>query len=290
MINLSGDRACQGDFNCSDASFACDDFMSLLADSTEVSDEHRKTLKQPGASKQLTFFMPTRVVDANRAWRQALERNYPGVSVQPILANPTLNENLELNEALTQLLNQTSIDQLMHSSKHTGTLKMTRPTLYIFPSQQGDSAYFALNGYSMLINGGYDRLRPCFWKFVNMLQQIDSVLVTHADTDALGGLGAFFAKKAAEPECNPSVLTVLGNLVQSKQSQQAAQLITAELAANGHKPNHITDVDVILDAIDKLKIKLMPLVKNNENLLLPFNKVNFIHTVNGKKMWRILNF
>lgn len=170
----------------------------------------------------------------------------------------------------------------MHSSKHTGTLKMTRPALYIFPSQQGDAAYFALNGYSMLINGGYDRLKPCFWKFVNMLQQIDSVLVTHADADALGGLSAFFAKKASEPDCKPDVLAVLGNLVHSsKHAQQAAQLITAELAANGHKTSGTPgDVDLVLDAIDKLKVRITPLVKNNESLLLPFNKVTinpYIH-------------
>lgn len=179
---------------------------------------------------------------------------------------------------MKSLLNQTSVDQLMQSSRHTGTLKMTRPALYIFPSLQGDSAYFALNGYSMLINGGYDRLKPCFWKFVNMLQQIDSVLVTHADVDSLGGLAAFFAKKAAEPDCKPSVLTLLGNLVHSnnKYAQQAAQLINAELAAGAAtKLTPQTDVDLILEAIDKLKIKLLPLYKNNESLLLPFNKVCF---------------
>ena len=75
---------------------------------------------------------------------------------------------------------------------------------------------FTINGFSMLINGGYERVRPCFWKFVTMLQQIDSVLITHTDSDALGGLSSLFAKKLADPDVKPTILTVLGNLIASK--------------------------------------------------------------------------
>lgn len=180
-------------------------------------------------------------------------------------------------------MNKTPIDHLLQTSKHVGTLKLNKPCLYIFPAQQGDSAYFALNGYSMLINGGYDRLKPCFWRFVNMLSQIDSVLVTHTDADALGGLASFFAKKTADPECKPAVLTVLGNLTAAaaghhhqQHAKQATQLIVNEINATAPKQSTTNDVEVILDAIDKLKIKLMPLVKANESLLLPFNKVDIL--------------
>lgn len=103
VVNLSGDRSCQGDVNCADASLACDDFLTLLANPLEVNDEQRKQLKQ--APHKLTLLMPARVVDGNRAWKQALERQYAGVSVQSIVvnSNPTtvLPENVELNEALT---------------------------------------------------------------------------------------------------------------------------------------------------------------------------------------------
>lgn len=270
LVNLSGDRANQGDINCSDSSLSCDDLLTLLADPNELTDEQRKSLKQTQSNK-ITLLMPQRVVDANRAWKSGLEKQYAGLSVQAAIASDG-PENVPLNDAVIQLLNQTPIDQLLEKPKHKGTLKISRPTVYIFPSLQGDSTYFTINGYSMLINGGYDRLRPCFWKFVSMLPQIDSVLITHTDTDALGGLASFFAKKAVESECEPAVLAVLGNLVHSRQTHQAAQLIASELASNGHKPGPNTDVDVILEAIEKLKIKLLPLVKNHENLLLPFNK------------------
>lgn len=103
VINLSGDRAYQGDLNCADGSFACDDFITILGNTTEVSDDQRKALKQPGASKLLTFLMPSRVLDANRSWKQALEKQYASVAVQAIQigSSTSIPENLELNEALT---------------------------------------------------------------------------------------------------------------------------------------------------------------------------------------------
>ena len=72
-----------------------------------------------------------------------------------------------------------------------------------------DSSFFTINGYSMLLDGGFDRVQPCLSNFVSMLQQIDSVLITHSAGDVLDGLRLFFAKKLADPEAKPMVLTVL---------------------------------------------------------------------------------
>jgi len=163
----------------------------------------------------------------------------------------------------------------METSKTVGTLKITRPVLYIFPSREGDAAYFMLNGYSILINGGYDRVKPCFWSFVSMLAQIDSVLITHPDSDALGGLGSFFAKKLVDPDVKPNVLTVLGNLIASSDytsapeaAQLAANLIATESATQKGSSNY---VDLIIDSINRLKISLMPLVKTNDQPIAKHN-------------------
>ena len=103
----------------------------------------------------------------------------------------------------------------------------------------------------MLINGGFDRARevfePCFWKFMSILQQIESVLVTHSDADVLGGLSSFFAKKLADPEAKPTVLTILLNLVGY---QRTATLKTPWSAEFLH----------IFEMIEKIKIKM-----NNES-------------------------
>jgi hypothetical protein len=171
----------------------------------------------------------------------------------------------------------------METGKLTGTLRITKPLLYIFPSREGDSAYFTLNGYSILINGGYDRMKPCFWSFVNMLAQIDSILITHSDSDALGGLGSFFAKKLVDPEIKPNVLTVLGNLIASsgyksssetiEHAQLAANLIAAESSSGTTDAKSTPYVDLIIDSIERLKIQLMPLTKSSDQAIAKHNGV-----------------
>lgn len=200
-------------------------------------------------------------LDNNKNWK-SLEK-YKYINVEAIaLKQPTALSN-DFNECILSFdhfLNSKSIDQIIEPSKCLGTLRINKPSLYIFPGSDGDSAFFAVNGYSMLINGGYDRTRPCFLKFVAMIQQIDSILITHCDSDSLGGLKTFFNKKLSNPE-----MTVLGNLIGSKQNMQIPNGCSANLIENeisNSKSSNLSDVDFILDAIEKLKIKQVPLVKN----------------------------
>jgi hypothetical protein len=164
------------------------------------------------------------------------------------------SEFASLVTALERYFNQQSVDTLLEdNSSINGTLKMARPALYVFPSLQGDSAYFAVDGFSLLVNGGYSRAQPSFWKFVSMTKQVDAVLLTHTDSDALGGLNTLFAKKLAadDTEARPAVLSVLGNLVASPANAETK-----------------TDADFILDSIERLRIKLVPLVKSTDNLII----------------------
>ena len=120
---------------------------------------------------------------------------------------------------MSKFLNETPVEQLIDSSNVIATLRIQKPTLYLFPDREGDSLFFTINGDSMLINGGYDRVKPCFWSFVSMLQQIEYVLIIHTDSDALAGLSSFFNKKLIDSDMKPTVLTVLANLIGSKQSE-----------------------------------------------------------------------
>lgn len=181
---------------------------------------------------------------------------------------------------------------LLDTPRLTGTLKATRPCLYIFPSGNGDSAYFNVDGYSMLVNGGYERHRPSFWKFVSQFKQVDSVLITHADSDSLGGLSSFFSKKLATSQScetpddaesivsngnTPAVYSVLGNLIRSP--------IT--LAAKSVESR--TDSDIILDAVDKLNINLVSLVKSTDNLLLNAALAKQTHNLNKYEHHNLFN-
>ena len=146
----------------------------------------------------LKFHLNPKLVELNKQWK-SLEKQHKNIHLVNSQVTTLSSDNnqvySEFLQGLDNCLNEKRIDTLMETGKLTGTLRINKPLLYIFPSRQGDSAYFTLNGYSILINGGYDRVKPCFWTFVNMLAQIDSILITHSDSDALGGLGSFFAKK-----------------------------------------------------------------------------------------------
>ena len=149
-------------------------------------------------------------------------------------------------------MNERTITDLMEETKITGALNVEKPALYVFPAREGDCSFFTFNGYSILVDGGYDRVNPSFWRFASMLKQIDSVMFTHQDADALGGLSSLFAKKLVQPNVKPNVLSIFGNL--SKPRVHDASL---------------NDADVISDAADQLKIKLQPLVKRNQSQLKP---------------------
>jgi microtubule-associated protein 1 len=242
-----------GDIHLQDSIITYDDIAIL------INKEH-KEIQLKENNSNLTFFMNKTFLDNNKNWK-SLEK-YKYINVEAIVLKQPAALSNDFNECILSFdhfLNSKSIDQIIEASKCIGTLRINKPSLYIFPSWNGDSAFFAVNGYSLLINGGYDRTRPSFLKFVAMIQQIDSILITHCDSDSLGGLKTFFDKKLSNPEIKPTILTVLGNLIGSKQNIQIKK--AANLIENEISNSKSSDVDFILDAMEKLKIKQVPLVK-----------------------------
>lgn len=279
FISATLDLNSNGDLNLQDTSFSYDDLNALLNE-----EEIKKLLLN--TENSIKFHLNAKLVELNKNWK-SLEKQHKNIHIinsQRILATaPTdTSELCDFLSGLEKLLNETSIDTLMETGKLTGTLRINKPFLYIFPSREGDAAYFTVNGYSILINGGYDRVKPCFWTFVNMLAQIDSILITHPDSDALGGLGSFFAKKLVDPEIKPNVLAVLGNLIASsdyksspeatnERAQLAANLIAQESASGSDKASNTSYVDLIIDSIERLKIQLMPLSKSSDQPIAKHN-------------------
>lgn len=89
------------------------------------------------------------------------------------------------------------VTSLLQASEQFGNISFTRPTLYIFPGCQGDSALFGVNGFNLLVNGGYNR-RACFWDFARHLDRLDAVLLTHLSTDNIFGLSTVLQRKTLE--------------------------------------------------------------------------------------------
>lgn len=127
-----------------------------------------------------------------RTWNlQDLIRTNP----DPVL--PVMEGLQEFTEYLSECLEPPSPFELLEPPGTVGFLKLCRPCCYLFPGGAGGSAFFAVNGFNLLVNGGSDA-RSCFWKLVRHLDRIDSVLLTHLGVDNLPGLNSLLLRKLSE--------------------------------------------------------------------------------------------
>ncbi|XP_062253455.1 microtubule-associated protein 1S-like [Platichthys flesus] len=137
-------------------------------------------------------------------WRNTLLGNQPPQRPFTLHINPP--EVLPAMEALgdfTSLISGTlcppSTFDLLPPPITVGFLKLSRPCCYVFPAGRGDCAFFAVNGFTVLLDGGSDT-QACFWKLVRHLDRVDAVLLTHIGTENLPGVNAFLERKVAELE------------------------------------------------------------------------------------------
>ncbi|KAL1773066.1 microtubule-associated protein 1S [Sigmodon hispidus] len=102
-------------------------------------------------------------------------------------------------EYVAESLEPPSPFELLEPPAAGGFLRLARPCCYVFPGGLGDAAFFAVNGFTVLVNGGSNP-KSSFWKLVRHLDRVDAVLVTHAGADSLPGLNSLLRRKLAERE------------------------------------------------------------------------------------------
>ncbi|XP_063056811.1 microtubule-associated protein 1B [Engraulis encrasicolus] len=186
-----------GDLVLQTGSFSLDDFIQIFADE-EIGE--LLSSADPTHKASLTLSCPS-----TGTWKSCMLEKHNLQDFIQIKVNPADNtlpemEGLqEFTEYLSETLEPQSPFELLEPPSTVGFLKLSRPCCYVFPGGRGDSAFFAVNGFNVLVNGGSDS-RSCFWKLVRHLDRVDSVLLTHIGVDNLPGVNSLLQRKAAELE------------------------------------------------------------------------------------------
>ncbi|KAJ9599264.1 hypothetical protein L9F63_010266, partial [Diploptera punctata] len=95
---------------------------------------------------------------------------------------------------INPFLRPASLEQLLEPSDVVGNIRFSHPTLYVFPGGQGDAALFGINGFNMLVDGGFAR-KACFWDFARHLDRLDAVLMTRLNNGNVNGMSAVLRRK-----------------------------------------------------------------------------------------------
>ncbi|XP_028294522.1 microtubule-associated protein 1S-like [Gouania willdenowi] len=135
-------------------------------------------------------------------WRKTLLDYQPlrgsfTLHVNPPEVLPAMESLGEYTSLISSAICPPSPFDLLPPPSTVGFLKLSRPCCYVFPAGCGDCAFFAVNGFTLLVDGGSDS-QACFWKLVRHLDRVDAVLLTHIGTENLPGVVSFLERKVAE--------------------------------------------------------------------------------------------
>uniref|UniRef100_A0A8P4KC55 Microtubule-associated protein 1S n=1 Tax=Dicentrarchus labrax TaxID=13489 RepID=A0A8P4KC55_DICLA len=142
-------------------------------------------------------------------WRKTLLGNQPlqgpfTLHINPPEVLPVMEALGEFTSLISGTISPPSPFDLLPPPTTVGFLKLSRPCCYVFPAGRGDCAFFAVNGFTVLVDGGSDS-QACFWKLVRHLDRVDAVLLTHVGTENLPGVNTFLERKVAELDLSSDI-------------------------------------------------------------------------------------
>ncbi|XP_050790273.1 microtubule-associated protein 1S [Gopherus flavomarginatus] len=180
--------------------FSLRDFIQIFTDK-EVGE--MLSSADPSAKASLTVSCPDFGEWRDSSLEQHNLQDFIELRINPGCVLPEMEGLQEFVEYLSESLEPQSPFDLLEPPTMVGFLKLSKPCCYVFPGGRGDTAFFAVNGFNVLVNGGSNP-KSSFWKLVRHLDRIDSILVTHVGTDSLPGVNSLLQRKVAELEEDPS--------------------------------------------------------------------------------------
>ncbi|XP_023669042.2 microtubule-associated protein 1S [Paramormyrops kingsleyae] len=186
----------RGDLVLQTGCFSPHDFIQIFTDE-EIGE--LLSSADPTQKACLTLSCPNSGVWKNSVLEKHNLQDFIEIKTNPSSVLPEMEGLQEFTEYLSESLEPQSPFDLLEPPSTVGFLKLSRPCCYVFPGGRGDSAFFAVNGFNVLVNGGSDP-RSCFWKLVRHLDRVDSMLLTHIGVDNLPGVNSMLQRKVAELE------------------------------------------------------------------------------------------
>merc|ERR1711872_1016756 len=156
-------------------------------------------------------------------WSQEKIQQQPFARLCQVEVNPDsqMNESEAVSQFITYMepfLQPQSIQERLPPSDVVGNIRFSHPTLYVFPGGQGDSALFGINGFNMLIDGGFSR-KACFWDFTRHLDRLDAILITRLNDENTQGINAVLERKTVT-NVYPQIGHFFANLVVGKKEME----------------------------------------------------------------------
>ncbi|XP_034230217.1 microtubule-associated protein futsch, partial [Thrips palmi] len=176
----------------------------ILQDGTFSYADLAELFHEPDVQRVLRAYENSVSVDvhccAEGPWRDAAASAQPFTRYCKVRVNPP--DVLTAGSAaisgfidyVSDLVQPAMLESLLEPSDVVGNIRFSHPTLYVFPGGQGDAALFGINGFNMLVDGGFGR-KSCFWDFARHLDRLDAVLLTRLNNANAHGLASLLRRK-----------------------------------------------------------------------------------------------
>merc|ERR1712170_146512 len=217
-------------------------------------------------------------------WKQDKLQNQSFAKLCKIEINPSavIEESNAIENFISYLepfLQPQSIQERLPPSDVVGNIRFSHPTLYVFPGGQGDSALIGINGFNMLIDGGFSR-KACFWDFTRHLDRLDAILVTRMSDENTQGINAVLERKTAQP-VYPQIGHFFANILDPKKDREK----TEDEDKDKLLVNVVHEGNTMIDNLRILNLK--PQICFRDNVCDP---INLYHKVgHGKLDMYVLN-